>query len=158
MSPEYLAGFFDGEGCIDCQRMYPTQGRARFYVRPRVRIAQANSGRMVLEALHQEFGGSILERKSQKPTQQASASWEFLDKEGIRALLVTMLPYLTIKREQAKLVVWWLENASGRYGGRGIRPNIEAARKLFADELKAMKRDPQRLSERAVEAIIPLMR
>ena len=30
MSPEYLAGFFDGEGCIDCQYMYPQQARNVF--------------------------------------------------------------------------------------------------------------------------------
>lgn len=158
MSPEFLAGFFDGEGCIDCQRMYPKQGRARFYVRPRVRVAQASSGRVILDKLKEQFGGTILERKRQKATQQASASWEFLDNEGIRTLLMVIEPHLIIKREQARLVLWWLEHASGRHGRNGQRPNIEAARKLFADELKAMKLDPQRLSERAVAAIEPLMR
>lgn len=158
MSPEYLAGFFDGEGCIDCQRMYPKEGRSRFYVRPRVRVAQAQSGRVVLDELQKQFGGLILERKSKKENWQPSASWEFLDKDGLRTMLTLMLPHLIIKREQAKLVLWWLENASGRHGRNGQRPEIETARMLFADELKAMKLDPQRLSERAVAAIEPLMR
>lgn len=158
MSPEYLAGFFDGEGCIDCQRMYPGTGRSRFYVRPRVRVAQANSGRVVLEELQRQFGGNITNRKAINERQQASASWEFLDKQGIITMLTSMLPHLILKREQAKLAIWWLENASGRQGRNGEQPKLEAARKLFSEELKAMKLDPQRLSERAVTAIESLMR
>jgi hypothetical protein len=158
MSPEYLAGFFDGEGCIDTQYMYPRGYTDRFYVRPRVRVSQAISGRVVIDALSAQFGGHVSERKAQNHRQQESVSWEFLDKPGVLRMLKLMLPHLVIKKEQAKLVVWWLENASGRYGGRGHRPNIQAARKLFSDELKAMKLDPQRLSERAEQAIAALMR
>jgi LAGLIDADG endonuclease len=158
MSPEYLAGFFDGEGCIDCQYMYPKQAPGVFYVRPRLRVTLADVGRAVLEDLQKTYGGHLYHRSSKKATQSDSTSWELATKQGIKNVLVTISPYLIIKREQALLVMWWLDNASGGYSGRGHRTQMTEARKLFADEVKLMKRDPQRLSERAVEAIIPLMR
>ena len=158
MSPEYLAGFFDGEGCIDCQYMYPKNAPGVFYVRPRLRIGLSDVGRVVLEDLQKTFGGHLYRRGAQNEAQNTSTSWELLTQQGIKAVLEMITPHLVIKREQALLVMWWLENASGRYGGRGHRTQITEARKLFAEEIRLMKQDPQRLSERAVEAIIPLMR
>lgn len=158
MSPSYLAGFFDGEGCIDAQRMYPKQdGRRRFYCRPRVRVAMANSGRLAVEMLQAQYGGHLVERKSQNPRQQPSVSWELLNKEDILRILEVMTPHLVLKREQAKLAKWWLLNASGRQTSQGY-PRLEDARRLFADELKLMKLDPQRLSEEAAARIELLMR
>lgn len=158
MSPEYLAGFFDGEGCIDAQRMYPKQdGRRRFYCRPRVRVAMADSGALAIQLLHQTYGGHLLTRKPQNNRQQASISWELLGKEDILRILGVMTPHLVLKREQAKLAMWWLSNMSGRQTKQGY-PKMEEARHLFADELKLMKLDPQRLSEEAVSQIEALMR
>jgi hypothetical protein len=158
MSPEYLAGFFDGEGCIDCQYMYPKNAPGVFYVRPRLRVALADVGRVVLEDLHKTYGGHLYRRGAQNEAQSTSTSWELLTQQGIKDVLGAITPHLVIKREQALLVMWWLENASGCYSGKGNRPQMTEARKLFADEIKLMKQDPQRLSERAVEALIPLMR
>lgn len=158
MSPEYLAGFFDGEGCIDCQYMYPKQAPGVFYVRPRLRIGLADVGRAVLEDLQKTFGGHLYRRAGQNDAQSASTSWELLTQQGVKDVLGMITPHLVIKRQQAQLVMWWLDNASGRYGGRGHRTQMTEARKLFADEIKLMKQDPQRLSERAVEAIALLMR
>jgi hypothetical protein len=157
MSPEYLAGFFDGEGCIDVQRMYPREGQGRLYVRPRIRVAQTASCRVVLDELHRQFGGHLAARSSKVSTQRDSVSWEFLDRAGMEAMLEIMLPHLVIKREQAKLTLWWLQNASGRHGANGRRPRLEEARQVFMDELKAMKLDPFRSSGAAIQVIRPLL-
>lgn len=157
MSPEYLAGFFDGEGCIDVQRMYPKEGQGRLYVRPRIRVAQTEACRVVLDELYKQFGGSISHRKHKVQTQKPSVSWEFLDRENMQRMLEIMLPHLVIKREQAKLTLWWLQNASGRHGANGKRPKLEEARRLFMEELKAMKLDPFRSSDAAIQVIRPLL-
>jgi LAGLIDADG endonuclease len=72
ISAEYLAGLFDGEGCIDVQRMYPKEGKGRFYVRPRVRICMSNSARGVIYKLYASFGGHITTRAASKPKQQTA--------------------------------------------------------------------------------------
>lgn len=156
-SAEYLAGLFDGEGCIDVQRCYPKKSRGRLYVRPRVRMCMANSAIWMMRLLHSTFGGHLVHRKAAKRNQQDSWSLEWLNGDAIRIFLQTTLPHLILKAEQAKLVLWWLDNASGRYTTAGY-VGMEQARAAFAEELHAMKRDPQRLSERAVERLILLMR
>ena len=164
MSPEYLAGIFDGEGCIDVQRMYPKTGKGRLYVRPRVRMCMANSALLVLQSLSSRFGGHLSLRKSTKTTQQDSWSLEWLSQAAIKDILQTALPHLILKAEQAKLVLWWLDNASGRqvrntrFGTTECFAGIEQARAAFVEELRAMKQDPQRLSEGAEERIALLMR
>jgi len=159
MSPEYLAGFVDGEGCIDAQRMYPQTGGGRriFYCRPRLRVAQATPGIYFLQLLQRNFGGNLTYREG-KGNQQSSASWEFLDKAGLARFLSEIEPYMFVKREQARLVLWWLDSGmSGRQTRQGY-PRMEEARMAFADELKLMKLDPQRLSEVAVSRIEALVR
>lgn len=155
ISPEYLAGFFDGEGCIDCQRMY-AKASSTFYVRPRVRISQAVSGRAVLDRLHAVYGGTLKQRPGSNPNQQEYISWEFLDGKGMLILLKTTLPFLIVKREQAELAIWWLENATGLYSGKGIRPELSNARKLFSESLMRMKRDSSTTSADSIKAIAPM--
>lgn len=156
MTPEYLAGLFDGEGCIDVQRMYPKAGRNRLYVRPRVRMCMADSARSMMQMLRDRFGGHLVSRKG-KVNQQDSWSLEWLNGNDMRMLLNLILPHLILKAEQAKLVLWWLDHGSGRYTTSGYA-GIEQARAVFAEELRAMKVDPQRLSERAEKRIASLMR
>ena len=159
MTPEYLAGLFDGEGCIDVQRMYPKLGShtSRFYVRPRVRLAMTDACWVLGQALHERFGGHLTRRKPTTPTQNPSWSLEWLSRKDILAILDVIEPYLILKAQQAKLARWWFENASGKQTKSGY-VGMEQARKAFAEELSAMKRDPQRLSERAAERIVRLMR
>ena len=156
MKPEYLAGLFDGEGCIDVQRMYPKEGRNRLYVRPRVRMCMTDSSRFLADQLRAKFGGHICTRKG-KQNQQNSWSCEWLSGDAIRHILNLILPHLILKAEQAKLALWWLDNASGRCTTAGYA-GMEQARAAFAEELRAMKVDPQRLSERAEKRIASLMR
>jgi hypothetical protein len=157
MTPEYLAGLFDGEGCIDVQRCYPKAGRNRLYVRPRVRMCMADSARPMMQMLRDKFGGHLCSRKAGKRNQQDSWSLEWLNGDDMRCLLNLILPHLILKAEQARLVLWWLDNGSGRHTTAGYI-GMEQARAAFAEELRAMKVDPQRLSERATKRIASLMR
>jgi hypothetical protein len=159
MTPEYLAGLFDGEGCIDVQRLYPQTGvKGRTYVRPRVRMCMADSCRVLGMKLQERFGGHLVSRKSFQPNQQSSWSLEWLSQGDITRLLNTILPYLILKAEQAKLVLWWLNTVSGKQRRQPGFAGIDQARVALVEELRAMKLDPQRLSERAEQRIAALMR
>ena len=156
---KYLAGFFDGEGCIDVQRMY-SKGKyaGRTYVRPRVRIGLAISGLPVLEALQSEFGGYIGKQYGATANSQPRRSWDVTAKQDVIRVLETILPYLILKKEQAKLALAWFEHyANKREDSRGFE-NIGAARDVLIEELQLMKKDPQRLSERALTRIESVMR
>ena len=159
MNAEYLAGFFDGEGCIDVQTAHRTNaaGEIRYYCRPRVRVSQASSGAFVLHALAKQFGGHITDR-SHGGKQQDSTSWEFLGTDRMIDFLERITPHLILKREQARLALWWLHNMSNKRADVEGAERLEDARRAFAEELKMMKLDPQRLSEEAVSRIQALVR
>ncbi len=145
MTPEYLAGFVDGEGCIDVQ-VHPDG-----YCRPRLRVSQAASQAHVLHRLREVFGGSMAFRQSKIVNQQDSYSWEFLGRKALLEILELLMPHLVVKRQQALLAHWWLTNAAGKHVSN-------EAREKFRKELIRMTRDPQRLSEEAAAEIRLLMR
>ena len=153
VSLEYLAGFFDGEGCIDCQVMYANPPYEKnFYVRPRLRLSQGANGYALLEHIRDNFGGHLSKERKPKGNQNASKSWEILNKKGIVEMLELLEPLLIVKKQQALLCLWWFNNCAGKNGVG------EPVRRAFHDELKLMKRDPQRLSEEAAQHLAALMR
>lgn len=153
ISLEYLAGFFDGEGCIDCQVMYAKPPyEKKFYVRPRLRLSQGANGYEVLEQLKQDFGGHLSKERQGRGNQNASKSWEILNKQGIVKMLELLEPLLIVKKTQAQLCIWWFRKCAGKNG------LSEEIRRGFHQELQLMKRDPQRLSEEAIARLELLMR
>lgn len=144
LSWKYIAGLIDGEGCLDVQVTHHRDYPGRPYVRPRVRIGLADSSRFLLDILLANHGGSISERKvaHTNPAWQDSSSWSLIGKQA-RPLLQNIVNHLEIKKEQAKLLIWMIDNVMGKHIGEELREHLR-------EELKAMKRDPQRLSEAAV--------
>ena len=94
LSAKYLAGLLDGEGCIDVQRMYPSDGKGRFYVRPRVRLCMSDSAKLLMQKLHGTFGGHLTARAAVSENQQSSSSLEWLSETDIRSILNLILPHL----------------------------------------------------------------
>jgi hypothetical protein len=99
LSPQYIAGFFDGEGCLN-------MARCRKYIFPRVLIV--NTDRQILEILQKQFGGRIFSvvhrRKNWKPSWQ----WELKQMPAVD-FLTKIEPWLVIKREQAWAAIAWAE-------------------------------------------------
>jgi hypothetical protein len=104
MTNGYIAGLFDGEGCIQFSR-------TRSSTFPRVLVVNTNLG--ILEELRQQFGGDIkplaLRRAGWRQGWQWRLSWaravEFLDR---------IYRHLRIKRLQAQTVFAWAAVAPGR--------------------------------------------
>lgn len=137
VSWKYLAGLIDGEGCID------TQGQKvgdRFYVRPRLRIAMADSAKHLLEDLKANLGGHLCSRKSTNPAWQSATSWEVAGYGPSCQLLRNVVNHLVLKKEQARFCLWLETHVKGKHMG-------QKARDAIREELALMKRDPHRLSE-----------
>lgn len=152
LSWKYIAGLIDGEGCLDLQITNHKDYPGRPYIRPRVRLALVESSRFVLEILQANHGGSIFDdkRSKQNPVWQDACYWSVFGKQA-RPFLQNIVNHLEIKKEQAKILIWMIDNVMGKHVSKELREHLR-------DELKAMKRDPQRLSEKAVQKSIELMR
>jgi len=160
LSWKYIAGFVDGEGCIDFQCHVDRRNKVkRLYIVPRLRISLIASCRFILENFHANFGGYFHKiRDFDNPNWQAAVTWQIQGKK-MRPILQNIVKHLLIKKEQAKFAIWWVDNVMGKQTPNGFYDErLQKIRECARDELKAMKKDPQRLSDRAVQNILALMR
>ena len=90
------------------------------------------------------FSGCVDGRKRsfENPNWQDAYAWVLSGKVHLRKFLQNVVNHLVIKKEQARFAIWILDNI----GGKHVTSEVK---QLIIDEMKAMKRDPHRLSERA---------
>lgn len=147
LSWKYIAGLVDGEGCIDVQVSKHRANSENPYIRPRLRIAMAENAYPVLEILHANHGGQLHKRnrKSSNPNWMDAYAWGLHGKQ-CRPFLQNIVKHLILKHEQAKLCIWMIDEVMGKWVSQDAKERLR-------DELKAMKRDPHRLSEKAISEI-----
>jgi hypothetical protein len=90
-------------------------------------------------------------RKDTKEEWAPAYTWMLTGKTHLRSALQNLRNHLILKKEQAAFALWWIDNIGGKHVA-------EEVRRFGTAELKAMKKDPQRLNERAVLEITELMR
>lgn len=103
----WLAGFVDGEGCLSvCP---PTRGRPR----PKPSLAVTNTDRPVLDRVARMFKVNIRARNTArlKPTWAATYDVVVQQSDVLTAACRRLLPYLTVKRPAAELVLEYLTRA-----------------------------------------------
>lgn len=96
----YLAGLFDGEGCI-----HIAQTKGQKHKRGKgneLRIFLSSTDEWVCQTFKMAFGGSIWEYANSANTQQYS--WQLACKKALPFLEI-LLPYLRLKRPQAEIAV-----------------------------------------------------
>ena len=154
LSWKYLAGLVDGEGCIDMQiGKIKVNGDEQFYCRPRLRMTLSGiAGEIVLPILETNFGGHMEHvRFLGNEKWQPAHTWALTGKTHLRPVLQNLVNHLIIKKEQARFAIGWLDLIGGKHV-------TEEVRRFAHEEMKAMKKDPQRLSEKAFVEIKRMMR
>lgn len=103
MDPAYLAGFFDGEGCIGIYTR--TSKNSDVLLRVAVSATQSEPHHQVLLDIRRIYGGGLHPKINY--TDQSSNRWDWkLQKiDGIHRFLTDTLPHLRIKRERALLML-----------------------------------------------------
>jgi hypothetical protein len=133
MTYEYLAGFFDGEGCITVQ----TRRTGAFS--PMAFLT--NSHLPTLVEIQESFGGSLRACGPwpNKTTQQLTIYRLAWHGKAALELLQQLLPYLRAKREQADFLIEASSKITRFAGKRKITPEEKDLRQRFAAALKDMK-------------------
>ena len=140
---KYLAGLIDGEGCIDVQL---TKG---VYVRPRLRIAMTATSEYMLKMAQNSLGGRLCPRQG-SGNWNDSVSWELSGYKQACPVLRNVVNHLILKKEQARFCLWLERHV------KGLHVSAEA-RDAIRQELKLMKRDPHRLSEKAQDELLEML-
>src|ERR1700735_3898097 len=97
---EYIAGLFDGEGYIRIFKKVQ-KNHVGYYISAGVGMCH----RPIIEALHQKFGGSLDRgRGNENPKHRPTFCWSVANKNAA-SFLNEILPYLSIKQEEAKIAL-----------------------------------------------------
>ena len=99
---QYLAGFFDGEGCISLSRRRQSN-------KIRIMIKLGNTIREPLRLFQKEFKGNIRYRRPANPNSKDYYNWFCPSSEWIRFITKVIIPYSIIKKERGQIVLSFLE-------------------------------------------------
>lgn len=143
LSIEYLAGLFDGEGCISL-----AQGGAvkNGYVSFGLRMAICMCYKPIIEQIHNDYGGNKIARRRTDGNRRDQWTWHITGKAA-EELLNLLIPHLIVKKEEAlvcKEALNYRRSLPKGVGGRrgGTPRTTEQKEKLqeYVDKVKALKK------------------
>lgn len=111
----YVAGFFDGEGCVSF-------AKNRSGIFPRINVVNTNFE--ILKSFQKKFGGDIIPLSYRKSNWKQAWSWRLCWTKAVD-FLDRLSPYLRIKIEQAETVFAWQAIRPGCGGGKWDKESME---------------------------------
>lgn len=103
LSKEYIAGLFDGEGCVNIT----ISGKNR---QATLRVMIVNTNRSILELVQSQYGGQIYEMYGPRTHPKWKQSWQLrLFRSYALNLLKDIRPFVYIKTNQIELAIMFEE-------------------------------------------------
>lgn len=106
----YLAGLIDGEGCFSAWRYWnANRTDCKPYWQYSCRANITNTNLQLMKWLVQHFGGDYRIAQEATEKHKARLEWRPKGKANLKRMLLSVLPYLVVKKEQAKLLLEWVD-------------------------------------------------
>jgi hypothetical protein len=100
----YLAGLLDGVGCFTIAGSWKPTKEGKHYLHMNLLISLYNNNLEVMHWLINHFGGTFyVHHPSEQPNHKAGYSWHPKGANNKELLILGVLPYLIIKKEQAQI-------------------------------------------------------
>ena len=135
LGTEYLAGLFDGEGCIHIAKvLHNVTKRPSYGVRAIICLTQQEPIRIIAE----QFGVSYCRLSRNKANPKWRDAYQVqITGEAARKFLLSVMPFLLIKREEAVLAVM-LQDHINKYRAKFYRmtPQEKADIDEFRENIK----------------------
>jgi len=110
LTPQYIAGFIDGEGYLGIIKKRDTRSSLGHYYKVCIKIAQVEQHSKILFLLQEQYGGNMSKtRLPLNKNQRASLMLELTNCVRIKRILDDIQPYLIVKSEPAKLLRKYVE-------------------------------------------------
>jgi len=135
----YLAGLFDGEGSVNIFKQPNKKDRINPCYFLEISIGNTHKG--VLQWVFENFGGRLTHNAEQHAkSNHRMWRWRASSNEACRVLM-TMLPYLVVKKEQAQLAVEFQRhvNTHPRKGNKVLSDEELAWREAQRVKLSTMR-------------------
>lgn len=111
----YMAGFFDGEGCITFQKT----NKSKNYQSYSPVVCCVNNSISLLTGLQKSFGGKIYKRKPKSEKHSVSYCLSFTKQSEMLSFLKLIKPFLRLKNKQAEDVCEFIESRLLKINIRG---------------------------------------
>jgi len=137
IGPEYIAGFFDGEGCIYAHTT-------------NLRVIITNTNKKMLEDISEYFGDGKLgenvriKKRNGEGNRKQCYTLTFWNRRAER-VLIELLPYLQIKRPEAELAIEFMGTmrrrgeGNGKFGNTKLSDEILNKRSELCLQIKQLK-------------------
>lgn len=102
ITDSYIAGFFDGEGCISSTSQY-IKGKYEMFPRVSIQITITQKDKYILELVQNIYGGEISEKGS------GCHVLRIVGKGNMKRFLTAIYPYSICKKEQIELALSFIE-------------------------------------------------
>jgi len=133
----YIAGLFDGEGCIFIQKHPPDVKRRMVNPHYQLTVTLSNTDIPVLEWIKTTFGGNFYLRKILFRKKE-QGEWKLSDKKAL-SFLYLIRPYAKIKKEQVDIAITFQENRRPAGGNRILSEFLLGLYEFCYLELRRMK-------------------
>jgi hypothetical protein len=133
MTDEWLAGFFDGEGCISGQCQFVA---GKYIKEPRVniQISITQKDRKILETIQEVYGGTVYDKK------KGCSAIRWTGKSDMTRILRILAPHSICKREQILLALRFCETLRDKcIGSVPLDNTVHSERKEIFEGLKLLK-------------------
>ena len=126
----YLAGFIDGEGSFSITKTYSKQIKPYSkkvkqedkvtvkYVCYKLDVSVTNTNKEVMDWIAFTFGGKVYSggNTNRNPKYKPRHTWHVSNREACRVLIISILPYLIVKKEQAKTALEFIDTYRNSIG------------------------------------------
>ncbi len=134
----YFAGMVDGEGSVSVIGSLETDRKHHYF--PRAIITNNHKG--VCDIAKELYGGCVYQRKDMEGRTSPCYNWVITSRLADKFLRL-VLPYLIIKKEQAKLVLTFYEDIyvfNGKNLSQEIRDEMAFRREELIKKIKLLNR------------------
>ena len=141
----YLAGLFDGEGCIFVQKV-DRGGVIPNYI---VRVQICMTNKQVIDKVHDDWGGFYLIHKKDQKNPKHKRAYELVwTSKRACTLLDALLPHMEVKRREAELAMQLQQHIDANRGRKwrsaspGDISQVARFREWVYTSLQTLKREP----------------
>lgn len=133
----YIAGIFDGEGCITITKTYRKDLRTDHWASVQLTWVDIPKQREVSEQLKKNFEGYLAFFKPKNTPSRPIVFWRLQSKKAARFIKL-LLPYLKVKKRHAEIIIRYSE-LQGDNRKRGARWETPEALKEKGELLKEIQ-------------------
>ena len=131
----WAAGFIDGEGCININRVRYYRNKKIWYYQANISCGQTVKGEIAVKKLQSLFGGYIY-RYQQRGNKLPTVTWAVRSKDA-RAVAQKLIPYLLLKKRQAELLLK-LQMRKERKLNHALTKEEHRGRELIFNQMKKL--------------------